>query len=81
MTATMRNVFSSRVNMVGHDPETNQLVVQWKRGKTSIYDGVPADLAFQVMNAPSVGQAIHNQIKPKYAHRYQEEGDEDSDSG
>ena len=70
MTAQMRNVFSQTVNAIGHDPADNSLYVTWKNGKTSVYEGVPADLADQVMNAPSVGSAVLSMVKPSYAHKY-----------
>lgn len=67
---TMRDVFSSHVDRIGYDAEAEELTVEWKKGKTSVYSGVPADVAESVMNAFSVGQAIHNQIKSNYPHRY-----------
>ena len=69
MTAQMRKVFSSSVNEIGHDPESNALFVTWTSGKTSVYEGVPADIAKQVMNAPSVGTALQA-VKANYPHRY-----------
>lgn len=65
----MRSVFSSHVNKIGHDPETNELHVLWDNGKPSVYEGVPADLAKQVMNAGSVGKALNEFIKPDFKHR------------
>jgi KTSC domain len=65
-----QNVFSSHVASVGYDEATNDLLVEWKNGKTSAYAGVPEDLAQQVANAPSVGQMIHGLIKNNYPHRY-----------
>lgn len=66
----MTPVYSSSVQSVGHDPETNELHVQWKNGKTSIYEGVPANVASDVRNAWSVGQAVNTMIKDAYSHRY-----------
>ena len=65
-----QHVFSSHVASVGYDEATNDLLVEWKNGKTSAYAGVPEDLAQQVANAPSVGQMIHGLIKNNYPHRY-----------
>ena len=65
-----QNVLSSHVASVGYDEATNDLLVEWKNGKTSAYAGVPEDLAQQVANAPSVGQMIHGLIKNNYPHRY-----------
>lgn len=70
----MREVYSSNVRKIGHDPQTGELHVQWENGRTSVYGDaetpVPADVAKQVMNSASVGKAVHNLIKPTYSHRY-----------
>lgn len=66
----MRSVFSSNVETIGHDPQTKELHVRWQGGKTSIYAGVPADTARQVMNAHSVGKAVNEFIKPYFDHKY-----------
>jgi hypothetical protein len=66
----MRPVYSSHVTAVGHDPEKQELHVQWDTGKTSIYAGVPASLAEQVRTSASVGQALRDRVKGKYDHRY-----------
>lgn len=68
----MRHVFSSTVSRIGHDQATQELHVEWTRGKTSIYKGVPAEKAQQVMNAASVGQALHTMIKGQHEHVYAE---------
>lgn len=70
MPPVMREVFSSNVERIGHDAETGELYVGWKGGKTSVYTGVPADVADSVMNDWSVGKAVRSQIQPAYAHRY-----------
>lgn len=68
----MRQVFSSSVAEIGYDADRKTLLVQWGRtGKVSAYQGVPADLADEVMNAPSVGQALREQIQGNYAHKYE----------
>lgn len=70
MPIEMRDVYSDSVNRIGHDPDTNELFVEWKKGKRSIYSDVPADKAKSVMSAWSVGKAIHSEIKPAHNHRY-----------
>lgn len=71
MALVMRHPFSNSVAEIGHDPDTGELVVVWKKsGKTSVYAGVSAEKAKSVMNAPSVGEAVHAQIKPHHEHRY-----------
>jgi hypothetical protein len=67
----MREVYSSAVQEIGY--EDGKLVVVWKRtGKTSTYTGVPPDLARQVMNAPSIGQALRESVQGVYDHGYGE---------
>lgn len=71
MTAVMRQVYSSSVSEIGYDDAKHDLIVIWARGgKRSVYENVPEDLADQVMNAPSVGQALREQIQGHYEHRY-----------
>ena len=75
MALEMRQPFSDTVAEIGYNADTSELVVKWKdvrEGKpdTSVYAGVTPEIAKQVMNAPSVGSAIHQFIKPKHAHRY-----------
>ena len=66
-----QSVFSSTVSEVGYDSDTSELLVTWsKSGKTSAYQGVPEDVALNLANAPSVGQAINAEIKPYYSHSY-----------
>lgn len=68
----MRGVHSSHVDRIGWDAETQELVVQWDSGKTSIYSGVPHGVADSVQNSWSVGKALTSDVKGKYPHRYRE---------
>lgn len=64
-----KSVFSSMVTEVGYDEEKAELYVTWKKsGKTSVYAGVPEGVAFDLSNAPSVGQMVITEIKPYYQH-------------
>ena len=65
-----QSVFSSNIESVGYDDNTNEMTVAWKFGKVSAYAGVPEELALQIANAPSVGSAINSMIKNQYGHRY-----------
>ena len=65
-----RDVYSSNVQQVGYDPETQELSITWSKGKRSIYSGVPEELAEQLANAPSVGSMLNEEIKPYFGHRY-----------
>lgn len=70
MTITWTDVLSSNVEQIGYDDETSTLLVRWKTGKTSAYDGVPADVAEQAAKNWSVGTFLNDEIKPNFAHRY-----------
>lgn len=66
----MKDVYSSHVDQVGHDPQTNELHVKWDSGKTSVYSNVPAELAQSVVQSWSVGKALTAQVKGQFPHRY-----------
>lgn len=70
MPPVMIQVYSSNVRAVGHDPETNEMHVEWKSGKTSIYEGVSAEKAEDIRTSWSVGQAINTLVKDQHPHRY-----------
>lgn len=71
MSEWVRDVYSSMVSQVGYNDETKELFITWaKSTKRSIYEGVPAELAEQLANAPSVGSMLIAEVKPYYAHRY-----------
>ena len=66
----MKQVFSSGVDEIGYDPETGDLYVRWKSGKTSVYAGVPEDTATETINSWSIGATLRSDIQPNYQHRY-----------
>jgi hypothetical protein len=67
--AWSRSVFSSMVTTVAWDD--GNLLVTWARnGRTSVYSGVPEDVADRLSKAPSVGSMIHSDIIPYYSHSY-----------
>lgn len=70
MPVKTQNVFSSHIDTVSYDSTTQEMSVKFSKGKTAVYSGVPVALASSVMNAPSVGSALHDQIKGAYPHRY-----------
>ncbi len=66
----MHEVYSNRVASIGY--EDGKLAVQWaKGGKTSVYSGVPEQLANEVMNAASVGQALKLSVEGVYPMTYE----------
>lgn len=64
-----KSVFSSMVNMIGYDDETQELIVTWKNGSQTAYQGVDEATAYDLSNAPSVGQVLNTDIKANYEHR------------
>jgi hypothetical protein len=65
----MREVYSNTV--AGIDWQDGNLIVKWAKGnRASVYEGVPEQLAEEVMNAPSVGAALRMSIQSAYKHRY-----------
>jgi hypothetical protein len=66
----MKRVFSSYIEWIGYDDKDGSLHVQYQNGKTSIYENVPMGTAMDVINAPSVGTAIHSLIRGKFSHKY-----------
>lgn len=70
MATLSRDVFSSHIRTIGYDDETGELTVTFDNGKTAAYAGVPGPVAQSVMNAPSIGQALHNSVRGQYDFRY-----------
>jgi hypothetical protein len=61
----MRAVFSSHVAEIGYDPEKSELHVKYQTGKTHVYERVPPETASIVMSAPSIGKALHAEVKSR----------------
>lgn len=60
----MVKVESSQIEAVGHDPEVNILVVQFKKNNAVYeYQNVTAELHKEMMEAPSIGSWFSNNIK------------------
>ena len=55
---------------IAYDDDAQEMIVTWNNGRQSAYADVPEDVALDVANAASVGQAINQMIKPNYSHRY-----------
>jgi hypothetical protein len=68
----MRSVYSSHVDEIGYDPETEELHVRYNTGRTVVYDGVPLTVAAAVQSGSvaSIGEALHEHVRGKYQHRY-----------
>lgn len=70
MSVTLHDVRSSHVRQIGHDPDTQEMHVVWDSGRTSVFTGVPANVADRVRKSHSVGKALGEEVKGKYGHRY-----------
>lgn len=57
-------VKSSNVSAVGHDPDANELHVEFKNGGKYVYNGISADQHQALMGAKSIGSHLHKVIKP-----------------
>ena len=68
MTMQMKEVHSSHVDQIGHDGQ--DLHVVWDSGKHSVYRGVPAQMADEVMKSWSIGKALTESVKGKFPHEY-----------
>lgn len=68
----MKQVTSSHIHSVGYDDVAQELHVEYKNGRRSIYSEVPPDKARSVMNSHSIGQSIHKIVKNNHDHRYAE---------
>ena len=67
----MRRVFSSHVDAIGYDEATGELHVTFSRtGKTAVYSGVPLKKARDVINAHSIGMALHQSIRGQHGFGY-----------
>jgi len=64
-----QSVTSSYVKALGHDPEANELHVEWPSGKVSIYSDVNAQEFHDILTAQSVGRAVIA-VKNTRSHRY-----------
>lgn len=66
----MRRVFSSHVEAIGYDTQSREFHVEYKNGKTSVYMDVPPQVAQLIQSAPSIGEAIHANLRGQFAHGY-----------
>lgn len=65
----MKPVYSSHVEAIGYDEEAHELHVGWQSGRTTVYEGVDPEKARRVMNAASVGSALHAEVKGQHNFR------------
>jgi hypothetical protein len=63
---TRHSVNSSNIASIGHDPNTQELEVEFKSGQVYRYTGVSAADHRELMNAGSIGQHFHRRIKSSF---------------
>lgn len=75
MPLTMKRVLSSHILDIGYDPDTAELVVRYSptvknpSGDLVSYLDVDPKTAESVINAPSIGTALHQTIRGRYSFR------------
>jgi hypothetical protein len=69
MPVTRQPVESSYCAAIGHDASADELHVEWKNGRVSVYHPVTPEEHQAVITAPSVGKAVI-QIKKVKQHHY-----------
>lgn len=63
--AWMKPVFSEMISEVGWEPDTEELIVRFKKnGKTAAYKGFDEGTADVLSRAASVGSMFLSEIKP-----------------
>lgn len=65
-----RHVYSSHVDQIGYDEQSQELHVKYTNGKYAMYKDVPPEKADAVMGSASIGQALHQYIKGQHEHEY-----------
>jgi len=69
----MKTVYSSHIAAVGYDEAAKRLDVEYQTGKRAAYMNVPPEVANNVLNAPSVGSALHSLVKGRFDFGYVED--------
>jgi len=59
-------VDSSSVTQIGYDPATWELEVAFRSGRTYRYQQVPVAAYRLLLQAPSIGRFVNEQIKPRF---------------
>jgi hypothetical protein len=62
-------VYSSMVQSISYDSDSQIMTVTFNTGKSYAYLGVPEDVAGDAANAASVGDYMNSEIKGRYQYR------------
>lgn len=68
----LKSVYSSHISQIGYDPVAKELTVCYSKGRAAVYREVPADVGESIMQAPSVGEALHNLVRGKFSFTYKD---------
>jgi len=60
---------SSRIHSVSYEGNLQELTVEFSRGGTYKYFGVPEDVYIMLVNAESVGKTLNSMVKGKYEYQ------------
>lgn len=64
----MKQVHSTHIHSIGHDPSANELHVEYKNGGKFVYKDVDSAKAKMVMGGHSIGSAMHQHIRGQHDH-------------
>jgi len=59
-------VESSSVRSIGYDPATFELEIEFNSGRAYRYQQVPPAAYRLLLRAPSIGEFVNKQIKPRF---------------
>jgi hypothetical protein len=59
-------VESRSVSAIGYDPATFELEIEFRNGRTYRYQQVPEAAYRLLLQAPSLGEFVNKQIKPRF---------------
>lgn len=68
-TPDMEFVDSTNIRAVGYEEDSLELWVEFNDHSTYVYDGVPAVVHSEMMDAPSKGSYLNRAIKGNYSFR------------
>lgn len=63
------NVTSNMLRTIGYDAGKRTLEVEFHNGRRYVYSGVDSHTHFKFVNADSVGDFFHKNVKNKFKHQ------------
>lgn len=67
---SLKNVYSSHISSIGYDPATGTLQVHFSNGSIVDYLDVPSDIGDSILQAPSIGEALHAHVRGQFKTSY-----------